>query len=208
MWCSGLACPTAAWLSGFIRHESTVVSSVPLSRCRSPAMRAQNWPSSARRSVSSGARRIFSGRRQRTLQRSSFRRGVSPDRNAGRPFPVAWLCKQLGVARSGFYAWHQRLQISGCRAQENAARMDQVQAVFEQHRGFYASQRVHQELRATGLKLGRHRVARLVRTAGLKAKKTPRIQAMPQQRRQDRRNRGEPAAAGDQPCSPQSLLGR
>ena len=83
---------------------------------------------------------------------------------------MAWLCRQLGVARSGFYAWRQRLQNPSPRVQENAVITAQVQAVFERHRGFYGAPRIHQELKATGLKVGRHRVAPLMRTAVLKAK--------------------------------------
>ena len=45
-----------------------------------------------------------------------------------------------------------------------------MQEVFERHRRFYSTPRVHQELRATGLKVGRHRVVRLMRCAALKAK--------------------------------------
>ena len=75
---------------------------------------------------------------------------------------MAWLCRQLGVARSGFYAWQQRLQNPSPRAQENTVITAQVQAVFERHRGFYGAPRIHQELKATGLKVGRHRVARLM----------------------------------------------
>ena len=83
---------------------------------------------------------------------------------------MAWLCRQLGVARSGFYAWRQRQHNPGPRAQQNAAITAQPQAVFERHRGFYGAPRVHQELRATGLKVGRHRVARFMRCSALKAK--------------------------------------
>jgi transposase InsO family protein len=83
---------------------------------------------------------------------------------------VAWLCRQLGVARSGFYAWRQRQQNPGPRAQENAAITAQVQTVFDRHRGFYGAPRIHQEIRATGLKVGRHRIARLMRGSSLKAK--------------------------------------
>jgi putative transposase len=83
---------------------------------------------------------------------------------------VAWLCRQLGVARSGFYAWRQRQQKPGPRALESAAITAQVQTVFERHRGFYGAPRVHQELRAAGLKVGRHRIARLMRCSALKAK--------------------------------------
>ncbi|MCP9891791.1 IS3 family transposase [Cyanobium sp. Aljojuca 7D2] len=74
------------------------------------------------------------------------------------------------MARSGFYAWRQRQQNPGPRAQENAVITAQLQAVYERHRGFYGAPRVHQELRAAGLKVGRHRVARLMRCSALKAK--------------------------------------
>jgi len=74
------------------------------------------------------------------------------------------------VARSGFYAWRQRRLNPGRRAREDMAITVQVQAVFDRHRGFYGAPRVHQELRAAGLKVGRHRVARLMRCSALKAK--------------------------------------
>ncbi|MCX5946481.1 MAG: IS3 family transposase [Cyanobacteria bacterium] len=78
-------------------------------------------------------------------------------------FPAAWLCRQLGVARSGYYAWRQRQQHPGRRARENTVLTAQLQTVFEPHRGFYGAPRVHQELRAAGLDVGRHRIARLMR---------------------------------------------
>ena len=83
-------------------------------------------------------------------------------------FSVFWLCKQLAVAPSGFYAWRQRQQNPGPRAKENAAITTEVAEVFEQHHGFYGAPRIHQELRATGRLVGRHRVARLMRLAVLK----------------------------------------
>ena len=45
-----------------------------------------------------------------------------------------------------------------------------MQAVFDRHRGFYGAPRVHQEIRAAGLKVGRHRIARLMRCSALRAK--------------------------------------
>ena len=74
------------------------------------------------------------------------------------------------MARSGFYAWRQRQLNPGRRARENEALTVQVRTVFDRHRGFYGAPRVHQELRAAGLKVGRHRIARLMRCSALKAK--------------------------------------
>jgi transposase InsO family protein len=74
------------------------------------------------------------------------------------------------VARSGFYAWRQRQQAPGKRAAENTWLTAEIQAVFGEHRGFYGSPRIHQELRAAGHPVGRHRVARLMQRAELRAK--------------------------------------
>jgi transposase InsO family protein len=74
------------------------------------------------------------------------------------------------VARSGFYAWRQRQEAPGKRAAENAAITAEITAVFQEHRGFYGSPRIHQELRASGRHVGRHRVARLMRRAQLRAR--------------------------------------
>jgi len=83
---------------------------------------------------------------------------------------VAWLCRQLGVARSGFYAWRRRQEAPGKRAAENTRLTAEIEAVFREHRGFYGSPRIHQELRAAGHPIGRHRVARLMRRAELRAR--------------------------------------
>jgi transposase InsO family protein len=83
---------------------------------------------------------------------------------------VAWLCRQVGVARSGFYAWRQRQEAPGKRAAENARITAEIQAVFREHRGYYGSPRIHQELHAGGRHVGRHRVARLMRRAELRAR--------------------------------------
>ena len=74
------------------------------------------------------------------------------------------------MARSGFYAWRQRQEAPGKRATENARLTAEIEAVFQEHRGFYGSPRIHQELRAAGHPVGRHRVARLMKRAQLKAK--------------------------------------
>jgi putative transposase len=45
-------------------------------------------------------------------------------------FPVSWLCRQLGVARSGYYAWRQRREAPGKRAAQNALITAEIQEVF------------------------------------------------------------------------------
>jgi putative transposase len=74
------------------------------------------------------------------------------------------------VARSGYYAWRQRQEAPGKRAAENTRLTAEIQAVFGEHRGFYGSPRIHQELRAAGHSVGRHRVARLMQRAQLRAR--------------------------------------
>lgn len=74
------------------------------------------------------------------------------------------------MARSGFYAWRQRQEAPGKRSAENTVITAEIKAVFQEHRGFYGSPRIHQELRASGRHVGRHRVARLMRRAELRAR--------------------------------------
>jgi putative transposase len=83
-------------------------------------------------------------------------------------FGVAYLCRQLEVSRSGYYAWLDR--VDSKRAQEDSALADQVRETFEQHEGRYGSPRVHASLRRDGHRVGRHRVARLMREGQLRAK--------------------------------------
>jgi putative transposase len=79
--------------------------------------------------------------------------------------PVVRLCRVLGVSSSGFYAWLHRQP--SARAQADARLPDRVRAVHAQSRCTYGAPRVHAELRATGTRVGRKRVARLMRGAGL-----------------------------------------
>jgi hypothetical protein len=62
----------------------------------------------------------------------------------------------LDVARSGYYAWRQRQEAPGERAANNAVISAEIEAVFEEHRGFYGSPRIHQELRAAGRHVGQN----------------------------------------------------
>ena len=76
-------------------------------------------------------------------------------------YPVGVLCRVLTVARSGFYAWCQRPM--SLRAQENQGLVTHIRACYQASRGRYGSPRIHQDLQAQGFRVGRHRVARLMR---------------------------------------------
>jgi putative transposase len=82
--------------------------------------------------------------------------------------PVAMMCRMLQVSRSGFYAWRQRPP--SARALEDQRLTLEVSAIHAQSRRSYGSPRVHVELRERGRRIGRKRVARLMRTAGLRAR--------------------------------------
>ncbi len=73
---------------------------------------------------------------------------------------MAWLSRQLGVARSGYNDWRQ-WQEAPEQAAENARLSSVIQAVIQKHRGCYDSPQIHQELRAAGHHVGRHRVAQV-----------------------------------------------
>ena len=85
-------------------------------------------------------------------------------------FPIGLMCEQLGVSRSGYYAWKGREPSS--RSVEDKRLGLHVAAAHERSRGRYGSPRVHAELKAQGHRVGRKRVERLMRDSGLRARPT------------------------------------
>ncbi len=62
-------------------------------------------------------------------------------------YPVALLCKQLGVSRSGYYQ-HLAPKSEGALAKEAAAKalLEQITMIFEAKKKRYGSPRIHAEL--------------------------------------------------------------
>jgi putative transposase len=81
---------------------------------------------------------------------------------------VLILCRALRVQRSGYYAWCARAEST--RAVENRRLTVEVRAAFEERKRRYGSPRLFRELRSRGVRIGRHRVARLMREQHLCAR--------------------------------------
>ncbi len=81
-------------------------------------------------------------------------------------YPVRMMCRLLEVSASGYYAWCARPE--SARAQRDRALMSEIRRIHEASKGVYGSPRVHAELLGEGLRVGRHKVARLMRLERLR----------------------------------------
>ena len=87
--------------------------------------------------------------------------------------PVRQLCRVLGVARSAYYAAQKKAERP--RARENVRLGGKARELFEASGRTYGSPRLTVALRRAGEPCGRHRVARLMRRAGLRARQKRRF---------------------------------
>lgn len=85
------------------------------------------------------------------------------------------LCRELGVSRSGYYDWCRRQQRPSARTAANAQLLSQIARVHAEHHQVYGSPRMRVALRDLGVRCGRHRVARLMRAAGLRGRQRRRF---------------------------------
>lgn len=81
-------------------------------------------------------------------------------------YPIATMCRVLGVSPAGYHAWLRRRPSP--RAEGDVALLKRIRTIHTaSSSGTYGAPRVHAELRAEGRRVGRKRVARLMRAAGL-----------------------------------------
>lgn len=81
-------------------------------------------------------------------------------------YPIRLMCRLLDVAASGYYAWRRRPEPQ--RVQRNRELLEKIRSIHAASNGVYGSPRVHAELLAKGVKVGRHKVAQVMRSARLK----------------------------------------
>lgn len=78
-------------------------------------------------------------------------------------YPIATQCRILGVSPSGYYAWQDRPL--SARAKVDLDLQRQIKAIHTRSQGTYGAPRIHADLAAVGTRVGRKRVARLMRRA-------------------------------------------
>ena len=102
-------------------------------------------------------------------------------------WPVRVMCRTLSISASGYYAWRARPECR--RALANRALLDDIRLVHAQSSGCYGSPRVHAALRRRGRPVGRSRIERLMRRAGLRG-----LAALPRRTRTTDSRHGCPIA--------------
>jgi putative transposase len=81
------------------------------------------------------------------------------------------VCKVLGVSRSGYYGWRARRAAPPSeRAAEELTLVEEIQRLHRRH-PYYGSPRIHRELLALNMRVGKHRVACLMRANGIRARR-------------------------------------
>ena len=73
------------------------------------------------------------------------------------------MCRVLGVSTRGYYAWRSR-EVSD-REQKDASLVVEIERIHHESRQTYGAPRIHAELREGGTRIGRKRVARLMKQA-------------------------------------------
>lgn len=90
-------------------------------------------------------------------------------------YPIAQLCRIIGIARSWFYGFVQsqpaRDQRQKLRTDRDSELLPKIKAAFSQSKKRYGSKRVHQDLKADGEDVSERRVARIMRENNV----TPRL---------------------------------
>ena len=81
-------------------------------------------------------------------------------------FPVRMMCRVLKVSRSGYYAWRTRPESQRAKIDRQLTR--EIRRIHIDSDGVYGAPKITAELKEEGHQCGKHKVARLMRKAGLK----------------------------------------
>ncbi len=93
----------------------------------------------------------------------------------GERHSVRTLCRMLRVREQGYYAWRKRG--ASKRELEDRSLSSEIRIIFATKKKRYGSPRIYDELKDSGKCIGRKRVARIMRTEGLRAKAARKFRA-------------------------------
>jgi len=91
------------------------------------------------------------------------------------PPPLRHYCHALEVSLSGYYQYRKRQHVPAPRTVANRSLLEEILSIYCAHEGRYGYLRVAAELRHRGVRVGRHRIARLMHDAGLQARHRKRV---------------------------------
>lgn len=81
-------------------------------------------------------------------------------------YPIRMMCRVLKVSKSGYYTWRTRPESARAKTDRELTRV--IQRLHRESNGVYGSPKIWHELKDEGYHYGLHKVARLMRLAGLK----------------------------------------
>jgi len=90
-------------------------------------------------------------------------------------FSVRMMCRMLSVSPSGYYDWRDRPLSK--RAQENVILAAKIKSIFDEEHARAGAKRIKKRLNIEGTKVGRHRIASIMRINGWRAKAARKFKA-------------------------------
>ncbi len=85
-----------------------------------------------------------------------------------RRYPIRLMCRALAVSPAGYYAWRARPE--SVRGAANRALVAKIRVIHRESRESYGSPSIWDALVKRGHGVGENRIARLMRTEGIRAK--------------------------------------
>ena len=85
-----------------------------------------------------------------------------------RRYPIRVMCRALAVSAAGYYAWRSRPE--SARSSQTRTLLSAIRVIHRESRETYGSPRIWNALVKQGHRVGEHRVARLMRQDGIRAK--------------------------------------
>ncbi len=90
-------------------------------------------------------------------------------------YSIRSMCRLLAVSRSGYYAWVSRPEAK--RTEKNRRLADKIKKIFDLEKGRSGSIRIMHLLRNEGETAGKHRIARIMKQHGWRAKAAKKYKA-------------------------------